>query len=74
MGKIFGILFMVVAIWVALEVYTQGARNAFGGALSFLSGEDQQPTEDHEWAGEKASTAVEQAYRKQEDRYRQLED
>jgi len=28
-----GILFIVVAIWVGLEVFTNGTRGAFGGAL-----------------------------------------
>lgn len=32
-----GILFIVVAIWVGLEIFTKGTRGAFGGALvSFL--------------------------------------
>lgn len=33
MGRVFGILFIVVAIWVGLEVYTEGVSGAFGGAL-----------------------------------------
>jgi hypothetical protein len=34
MGKIFGILFIVVAIWVALEVFTEGVDGAFGGVFA----------------------------------------
>jgi len=28
-----GILFIVIAVWVGLEVFTNGTRGAFGGAL-----------------------------------------
>jgi hypothetical protein len=28
-----GVLFIVLAIWVALEIFTKGTRGAFGGAL-----------------------------------------
>jgi hypothetical protein len=43
MGKVFGILFMVLAIWVGIEIYTKGSQEAFGGALAWLGGET--PTE-----------------------------
>ena len=43
MGKVFGILFMVLAIWVGIEIYTKGTQQAFGGALTWLNGET--PTE-----------------------------
>jgi hypothetical protein len=39
MGKVFGILFMVLAIWVGIEIYTKGSDRAFGGALAWLGGE-----------------------------------
>lgn len=28
-----GVLFIVMAIWVGLEIFTKGTRGAFGGAL-----------------------------------------
>jgi len=34
MGKIFGILFMGLGIWVGLEIYLEGTRNAFGGVFA----------------------------------------
>jgi hypothetical protein len=34
MGKIFGILFMGLGIWVGLEIYLEGTQNAFGGAFA----------------------------------------
>ena len=33
MGKIFGILLIVVGIWVGITIYTEGADAAFGGLL-----------------------------------------
>lgn len=36
MAKAFGILAIVLGIWLALEVYTEGLENAAGGALAFL--------------------------------------
>lgn len=34
MGKIFGILLVVVGLWTAVEIYTEGSANAFGGILA----------------------------------------
>ncbi len=51
MGKIFGILFIVVGIWVGLEIYTEGTHNAFGGLFARWSGE--RPT-----AGEAVDSAA----------------
>lgn len=36
--KVFFWLFMVVAIWVGLELYTEGTDRAFGGKLAALAG------------------------------------
>jgi hypothetical protein len=32
--KVFGILFIVLAIWVGIEVFTKGMDGAFGGLLA----------------------------------------
>ncbi len=34
MQKIFGVLFILVAIWIAIEVYTKGTDDAFGGLFA----------------------------------------
>ncbi|HME71634.1 MAG TPA: hypothetical protein VKM54_17450 [Myxococcota bacterium] len=34
MQKIFGALFILVAIWIAIEVYTKGTDGAFGGLFA----------------------------------------
>ena len=31
MGRIFGILFIVLAVWTGVEVYNEGTSGAFGG-------------------------------------------
>lgn len=46
MGKAFGILFIVVLVWVGLEVYTEGTRGAFGGVFASWSGEPVSAEED----------------------------
>jgi len=33
MGKAFGIVMIVLGIYVGMELYTEGMQNAFGGAL-----------------------------------------
>jgi hypothetical protein len=33
MGRIFGILFIVLAVWTGIEVYNEGMSGAFGGAF-----------------------------------------
>jgi hypothetical protein len=37
MGRIFGILCIALGMWVGMEIYLEGARNAFGGAFDFAS-------------------------------------
>jgi len=34
MQKVFGILFILVAIWVGIEVFTKGTDGAFGGLFA----------------------------------------
>ena len=46
MGKAFGILFIVGMVWVGLEVYNEGTRNAFGGMFASLSSEPISSEED----------------------------
>jgi len=40
MGKAFGILLIVVGIWVGLELYSEGTQNAFGGLFVKLGMEE----------------------------------
>jgi len=34
MGKAFGLVLIVVGLWVGLEIYTKGTQGAFGGVLA----------------------------------------
>jgi hypothetical protein len=73
MGKMFGILLVVVGIWVGLEIYTQGTQNAFGGAFAFLgeSG-DGDETRDRRTAPQRAGDAVRAAQEEAEQRRNSL--
>ncbi len=44
MGKLFGILAIVLGIWIGLEVYTKGTDQAFGGIFAGLT----DPVSDYE--------------------------
>lgn len=75
MTKALGILVFVVAIWTALEVYTEGVNGAFGGRLAWLGLQDPEAaaTEDGErsWAGSRAADAFDRA---REERLQRFED
>lgn len=38
MAKVFGILLIVLGVWVGIEVYTKGTQQAFGGAFAWFEG------------------------------------
>ena len=40
MGKMLGLVVLVTALWVGLEVYQEGVDGAFGGAFADLSDSD----------------------------------
>jgi hypothetical protein len=70
MQKIFGILFIVLAIWVGLEVYTEGTARAFDGLFVRL-GVAEEPAADegpYKNAGERAADRLRGAYQAGMDR------
>ena len=72
MGKAFGILLIVTAIWAGLELYTEGTGGAFGGALASLSGEEpaaEGVEVERRSTVERAGDAVSRSYRQMEERY-----
>lgn len=72
MGRIFGILFIVLAVWTGVEVYTEGSAGAFGGLFARLGfvEDEQEPAP----VTERAAGAWGEAYRASEERVeRQLE-
>ena len=71
MGKLFGIVLLVLGIWLAVEVYTEGVNGAFGGV--FASGSaDQAPVTQS--TSSRAADTVRSAYEESVNRVdRQLE-
>ncbi len=40
MGRIFGLVMLITALWVGMEVYQEGIDAAFGGAFAALGDSD----------------------------------
>ena len=69
MGKIIGLLLVVVGIWVGLEVYQKGTQEAFGGALASLGGSASEETvRDPRSVPQRAGSAVENAHTEADER------
>ncbi len=68
MGKVFGILLIVLAIWVGLEVMNNGTAGAFDGAFVRAGLVSPEEAVNDVPLGSRASGAVERAHRKTEDR------
>ena len=37
MGKLFGLILIVLGVWIGIEVYDKGMDGAFGGAFAWVS-------------------------------------
>jgi len=65
MGKVFGILTLVAALWIVAELTTKGMQGAFGGALAGASGSEvaaqPRPTSIPKRAGDKVEAAHHEA-------------
>ena len=66
MGKIFGILLIVLGIWVGLEIMTEGSDRAFGGLLSGGSADVVEPASAP--VTRRVQDSVSDAYEAQEER------
>lgn len=64
MSKVFGILAIVLGIWVSLEIVNHGVSGAFGGML----GGERTPAATPESVGQRAGSAVAGAHSAGEDR------
>lgn len=58
MGRVIGLLLVVVGIWVGIEVYTNGTQNALGG---IFASESEQAVRDPRSVPQRAGDAVERA-------------
>lgn len=66
MSKIFGILLIVVGVWVGITIFTEGADTAFGGL--FAGGESVTAQASGAPLPNRVRDSVGQAYRDQEAR------
>lgn len=71
MGKIFGILFMGLGIWVGLEIYLEGTQNAFGGIFAPHRVEGEAPR-DVRTTPQRAGDAVKRAQEMETERRERL--
>ena len=70
MGKAIGLLLAAVSIWITVEIYTEGASNAFGGRFASLIGNgDAAP---RGTTAQRVGKAVERAQQEHEQRYGDL--
>ena len=72
MGKAIGLLLAVVAIWITVEVYTQGASNAFGGRFAALIGSGDAAQAPRGTTAQRVGNAVGRAHQEHEERYENL--
>ena len=68
MGRVFVIALIVVAIWVGVTVFTQGADRAFGGLFAGTLGSPTSEATDTRSTPERAGDAFQRAYQESEDR------
>ena len=68
MGKLFGIVVIVVGLWAGAEFYNEGTANAFGGALARFGMVDEAQPGEQLRVGERAGTAVEDSHAEAEER------
>jgi len=67
-GRIFGVLFIVLAVWTGVEIYDEGMSGAFGGAFVRLGLADAQvELEDVPVAG-RAARRLNELYQESGDR------
>ncbi len=72
MGKIFGILLMVVGLWVGMEIYQKGAQQALGGHLAFLGDSDDRENVDRRTTPQRAGDAALKAHQFADERRSRL--
>jgi hypothetical protein len=70
MGKAIGLLLAVVVIWITVEIYTQGASNAFGGRFASLIGDGNAAPRGS--TAQRVGAAVGRAHEEQDKRYKEL--
>jgi len=72
MGRMIGILLMVLGVWVGVEVYSHGVQGAFGGALSGLGGQPREERREAISVPQRAGAAVQRAHGEADERRNRL--
>ena len=69
MGKILAIVLMVIGIWVAVTVYSEGTDRAFGGLFAGSLGSSTVDVTETRSTPQRAGEAVQRAYDESQDRF-----
>ena len=69
MGKILAIVLMVIGIWVAVTVYSEGTDRAFGGLFAGSLGSSTVDVTETRSTPQRAGDAVQRAYDESQDRF-----
>jgi hypothetical protein len=69
MGKLFAIVLMVIGIWVAVTVYSEGTDRAFGGLFAGSLGSSTVDVTETRSTPQRAGEAVQRAYDESQDRF-----
>ncbi len=68
MGRMFGLVLLLVSVWVGVEVYTRGLEGAFGGALASFAADDSPAHRAREKLSDRVESAARGAHRFAEER------
>ncbi len=66
MGKMFGLISIILALWGASEIYTKGIDGAFDGLFASESGEAE--SRDQRSVPQRAGDSAQRAYREADER------
>ena len=69
MGKILAMVLMVIAIWVAVTVYSEGTDRAFGGLFAGSLGSSAVDAPETRSTPQRAGEAVQRAFDESQDRF-----
>ena len=69
MGKILAMVLMVIAIWVAVTVYSEGTDRAFGGLFAGSQGSSTVDAPETRSTPQRAGEAVQRAFDESQDRF-----
>ncbi len=63
MGRIFGILTLLISLWIGMQVYLKGTQHALGGAFASFGSDGARDPNDRRTTPQRAGDAVQDAQR-----------